>query len=166
MPRVQRSGGGAAAQAATVGDGLLLSARQVPHRGKLGTIVRPHGRVQREVSVAGTGLLFLFPIFLSPLLLLFARFATKQQPKNHSHYVVMRAIGKTTATAVQDTRAYHGLRGEIGCTTFGAPAFLRWCHCAPYNRLLASIVRCCTPARVICRTADQLCCVQSDPYCP
>lgn len=50
VPGVERSGRGAAAQAATLRDRLLLSARKVSDRGKLRSVVRTHGRVQREVS--------------------------------------------------------------------------------------------------------------------
>lgn len=50
VPRVQRPGRGAAAQTTAIGDGVLLPARQVPHRRELGAVVRAHGRVQREVS--------------------------------------------------------------------------------------------------------------------
>lgn len=53
MSGVQRSGGGAVAQAAALGDRIVLSARQVPDRGELGAVVRAHGRVQREVSPFG-----------------------------------------------------------------------------------------------------------------
>lgn len=50
VPRLQRPGGGAAAQAAALRHRLLLPARQVPHRGELRAELRAHGRVLREVS--------------------------------------------------------------------------------------------------------------------
>lgn len=50
MPLIERPCRGTAPQATPLGDGLLLSAREVPHRGELGAVVCPHGRVQREVS--------------------------------------------------------------------------------------------------------------------
>lgn len=50
MPLVERPCRGAAAQATPLGDGLLLPACEVPHRGELSAVVCPHGRVQREVS--------------------------------------------------------------------------------------------------------------------
>jgi hypothetical protein len=50
VPVEQRSRRGAPAEAATVGDGVLLPARQVPDRGELGAVLLPHGRIHGEVS--------------------------------------------------------------------------------------------------------------------
>lgn len=46
VPLFQRSCRGFAAEAAAIGDRVFLPACQVPDRGKLRTVVRPHGRVQ------------------------------------------------------------------------------------------------------------------------
>lgn len=50
VPGKQRPRGGPPAETTAFGDRLLLPARQVPHRGELGAVVRPHGRVHRKVS--------------------------------------------------------------------------------------------------------------------
>jgi len=46
----QRPRGGPSPETTAFGDGLLLPEGQVPDRGELRAVVRPHGRVQREVS--------------------------------------------------------------------------------------------------------------------
>ena len=50
VPHLARAGGRPAAEAARQTDGLLLPARQVPHRGEVRAGLRREGRVQREVG--------------------------------------------------------------------------------------------------------------------
>lgn len=51
VPLVQRPRRGPFAQTAALRHRLLLPARQVPHRRKLRTELRPHGRILRKVSI-------------------------------------------------------------------------------------------------------------------